>query len=71
MVSKKELLKMLHEAISLEEHIFVLEYSKFLEAVEDQGVRKLLKTLIKDSGYHALALGQTINEVKESEVDEW
>jgi rubrerythrin len=71
MVSKKELLKMLHEAISMEEHVFVVDYAKYFEFVGDEGVRKLLNKLIRDSRYHALALGEIITEVEESEVEGW
>lgn len=71
MVSKDELLKMLHEAISLEEHIFVLDYTKYLEFLEDEGVRRLIEKLINDSRLHALYLGEMINEVEASENDEW
>ena len=65
MASKKELLKMLHEAIALEKRFFVLDYSKYLELLEDDGIIKLLNTLIQDSWYHTLALGELINEVEE------
>lgn len=70
MASKKELLKMLHEAIALEEHIFVLDYSKYLELLEDEGVIKLLNRLIQgcrgsacrngDEGAPALSIKQKI-----------
>ncbi|MDP6612815.1 MAG: hypothetical protein QF673_02200 [Candidatus Hydrothermarchaeota archaeon] len=65
LASKKELLKMLHEAIALEKRFFVLDYSKYLELLEDDGIIKLLNTLIQDSWYHTLALGELINEVEE------
>jgi len=65
LASKKELLKMLHEAIALEKRFFVLDYSKYLELLEDDGIIKLLNTLIPDSWYHTLALGELINEVEE------
>lgn len=71
MVSKKELLEMLHEAVNWEERLFVLDYPKYLEFLEDEGVRKLLKKLIQDSRFHALALGEIISEVEGSEVEEW
>jgi rubrerythrin len=70
-VSKKELLKMLHEAISFEEHIFVLDYTRYLEFLEDEDVRELLKKLIADSRFHALALGEIIAKVEERDNAEW
>lgn len=71
MVSKEELLEMLHEAMNLEERLFVLDYVKYLEFLEDEGVKKLLKKLIHDSRFHAIALGEIIKEVEEGEVEEW
>jgi len=71
LVSKRELLKMLHDAIALEEHLFVLDYAKYVEFVEDESVKKLLNKLIQDSRHHALALGEMVTEVEESEVGEW
>jgi len=70
-VSREELLKMLHEAISLEEHIFVLDYTRYLEFLEDEGVRRLIKKLINDSRFHALYLGEMIAEVEASDIDDW
>lgn len=71
MVSREELLKMLHEAISLEEHIFVLDYTRYLEFLEDEGVKRLIKKLRNDSRFHALYLGEMISEVEASDNDEW
>jgi len=71
LVSKEELLKMLHEAVGLEEHLFVVDYDKYAKLVEDESVKKLLNKLIHDSRHHALALGEMITEVEGSEVEEW
>lgn len=62
---------MLNKAISLEEHVFVLDYTRYLGFLEDEGVKKLLTKLINDSRFHALTLGEMIAEVEKSEDNEW
>lgn len=71
MTSKKELIDMLNAALDLEEHIFVVEYEKYLDFIEDEGVGELLNRLIHDSRQHALVLGEMIAEVEESGDEEW
>ncbi len=71
MVSKSEFLNWLHEVASKEEHVFVVEYSRYLEEVKDEEMRNLLLRLIKDSSRHALMLNEIINDVERGMANEF
>lgn len=58
MVSKKELLNMLHEAIDFEDHVVLIELEKFADRVEDEKLRQVLRELIKDTSHHVLELAK-------------
>jgi len=71
MVSKKELLNMLHEAIDFEDHAVLIELEKFAGRVEDEKLRQVLRELIKDTSHHVLELAKLIEKVEKSEEDDF
>ena len=71
MVSKKELLNMLHEAIGFEDHVVLIELEKFAGRVEDEKLKQTLKELIKDTSHHVLELAKLIEKVEKSEEDDF
>lgn len=71
MVSKKELLKMLHEAIDFEDHMMLIELEKFADRAEDEKLRQVLRELIKDTSHHVLELAKLIEKVEKSEKDDF
>ncbi|MBI5253719.1 MAG: hypothetical protein HY930_04895 [Euryarchaeota archaeon] len=71
MVSKKELLRMLHKAIDFEDHAVLIELEKFAERVEDGKLKQVLKELIRDTSRHVLELAELIEKVEKSEEDDF
>lgn len=71
MVSKKELLNMLHEAIDFEDHVMLTELEKFADRVKDEKLRQVLRELIKDTSHHVLELAKLIEKIEKSEKNDF
>lgn len=71
MATKKELLRMLHEAMDFEDHAVLIRLEKFADRVEDEKLEQTLRELIKDTSHHVLKLAELIEKVEKSEENDF